>query len=253
MPPKPLPPLPEAPSIFGWQHLVYLAVYIVLTVGALVFIALKVKKEKTIEIIIKVTGGVLLASIIWNRITLIEFYNSVWGIIPNTVCGTTSLIFGISALFLKRDHIVFHFCVYTAFWGGIVATVYPTFIGQAHYFLYQPTISGMIHHGISVFLSVLMVMKGFVIPSLKKFYAFPLGYCFLLVYGIFLLDFSNGNITEAMYIFAPLIPGTFLTWYVVDPFLILGNLGLLALWQKVIKPRLDEKKSKKEQEITPTV
>lgn len=241
-----MPHLLVPPRIYGWQHIIYLIIFIIISVGTLALIKLKVRREKTVDIIVKSVGGALLAIIIANRISLIRFYDSVWALVPNTVCGTTSLLFGLWTVFGKRDSLPFHFLVYIAFWGGLIASVYPTFIGQNEYFTYFPTLTGLMHHSISLYLSVLLVMTGYVKPKLNKFYAFPVGFCFLMVYGIFLLDALGDKIPDgAMYIFSPLVPGTFLTWYVVGPALILGSLGLLCLWEKVLYPKILNKKSQR--------
>lgn len=227
-----------APRVYGWQHIIYLLIFVIISVSTLALIKLKVRREKTVDIIVKCGGGALLAVIIINRISLIWFYNSVWALIPNTVCGTTSLCFGLWTVFGKRDSLPFHYFVYAGFWGGLIVSVYPSFLDMRDYFLYLPTFTGMLHHSLSLYLAVLLVMTGYVKPKLNKFYAYPVGFCFLMVYGIFLLDAFGDNIPDgAMYIFSPLVEGTFLTWYVVGPALVLGSLGLLCLWEKVVCPK----------------
>lgn len=241
----PPPPSYGAPHIFGWQHLVFLFLGLTIAIVSLILINRKVKDVKIQDIIVRSVGGLLLAAIIWNRISLIWFYDSAWALIPNTFCGTTSLTFGICAIFCKRNHLVLHYFIYAGFWGGIISTIYPTFIGQNLYFSYPPTLSGMIHHFISLYLAVLMVMTGFVKPSLNKFYAFPVGFIFILAYGIFLMDALH--FSEAMYIFAPLVSGTFLTWYVVGPAMVGASLLALFLYEKVIKKKPEQRQLKKQE------
>lgn len=226
------------PHVFGWEHLVYLAIFLIIAAGTLVLIHYKVKKERTVDIIVKCVGGVLLATVIANRITLIEYYGTAMALIPNTFCGTTSVVFGICALLCKRGKLVFNYLVYAGFWGGIIVTLYPNFVAQDVSFMYPPTVTGLLHHGISLYLSVLMLMTGFFQPSLKKFYVYPIGFCLIMCYGVFIMDALD--IKESMYIFAPLVPGTILTWYVVGPALVLASLGLVALYEKVILPKLNK-------------
>lgn len=101
--------------------------------------------------------------------------------------------------------------------------------------LYPATISGLLHHGIAFYLSVLMVVTGYVKPCLKKFYAFPVGLCFMLCYGIFLIDALKFD--HAMYIGKPLVAGTFLTWYVVAPMMIAVTLGGVLLYEFILKKK----------------
>ena len=58
------------PQVFGWQHLTYLAVMIVLMIVGGVLIKLYAKSEKSKIITVKVIAGVLLALILWNRIAI---------------------------------------------------------------------------------------------------------------------------------------------------------------------------------------
>lgn len=228
------------PHVFGWEHIVYLAVFFAVAAGTLLLIHFKVKKEKTIDIIVKAVGGVLLVSVIANRIALTGHYGTVMALIPNSFCGMTSFVFGISAIFCKRGKLVFDYCVYAGFWGGLIVTFYPNFLPQDVSFMYAPTITGILHHGISAYLAVLMVMSGFFKPSLKKFYAYPIGFCLIMCYGIFLMDALG--FTDSMYIFSPLVKGTILTWYTAGPALVLANFGLVVLYEKVIIPKLQKTK-----------
>ena len=238
-----MPHVLAVPRIYGWQHITYLIIYFIIAAGTLALVYLKAKREKTVDIIVKSVGGLLLVTIIINRISLIEFYDSVYALIPNTFCGTTSFLFGLWAIFGKRDSLPFHFFIYAGFWGGLIVSFYPNFLDQNESFMYLPTFTGLLHHSISLYLAVLLVMKGYVKPSLKKYYALPVGLCFIMVYGIFLLDAFGGRIPDgAMYIYEPLVPGTFLTWYVVHPAMALASLGGVCLWEKVLQPKIIKKR-----------
>lgn len=230
----------QVPHVYGWEHIVYLSIFLIISVATLVLIYYKVKKEKTVDIIVKALGGLLLCCLIANRISLIEYYGSPMALIPNTFCGTTSLVFALCAIFCKRGHLTFNFCVYAGFWGGVLGTFYPNFVSQDVSFLYAPTITGLLHHSVCIYLAVLMLMTGFFKPSIGKFYAYPLGFCLIMCYGVFLFDALD--ISESMYILAPIVKGTILTWYTVGPVLVLANLGLVVLYEKVIVPKLQKNK-----------
>ena len=233
--------MPESytPHVFGWEHLIYLFLFFAVSGGTLTAVKLKVKKEKTLDIIIKCLGGFLLALIIWNRISIAIHKNSAWFLIPDSFCGLSSLCLAVCALACKRDALPFHCLCYISFWGGAIVTFYPDFLGQASSFMYHATISGMLHHGIALYISVLMGITGYVKPSLKKFYAFPVGLCFFMCFGIFLIDALGFE--TAMFIGKPLIPNTYLTWYVMSVLLIGGTLAGVCIYEYVLKKKSEKK------------
>lgn len=229
------------PQIFGWEHFVYLAVFIIISAVSLVAIKLKVKNERTLGYIIKGVGGLLLALVVWNRFTIVLKYDEPdWlSLIPNSFCGLCSFTFGISALAFKKDNPVFHCLVYLALWGCTLTMVYPDFIGQAESVFYPPTISGLLHHSVSLYLAVLMILTGWFRPSIRKFYCFPIGLAFFMTYGIFLIDCIG--IESAMYIGEPLISDTIFTWYFVGFLIMLITAAVLVAVELIKRKR--EKKS----------
>jgi hypothetical protein len=220
------------PQIFGWQHIVYLLVCILVGAGTIVLIKLKVKEEKHIDYIVKGVGGVLLCLLVWNRI-LLAVHNGILGIIPNTFCGLTSLLFALAAIFLKRGNIAYHCLVYISIWGCLLTMIYPDFIGQAESIFYPLTISGLLHHSVSLYLSILMIVTGFFKPTLRKFYAFPIGLSLYMTYGVFLEDCVG--LEEAMYINEPLIEGTIFTWYFVGVLMMIITIAILATYEYIQK------------------
>lgn len=220
------------PQIFGWQHIVYLLVCIVIGAASIVFIKLKVKSDKQIDYIIKGVGVVLLALLVWNRIEL-AVHNGILGIIPNTFCGLTSFLFALAAIFFKRDNITFHCLVYISIWGCTLTMIYPDFIGQAESIFYPMTISGLLHHSVSLYLSILMIVTGFFKPTIRKFYAFPIGLSFYMTYGVFLMDCIG--LEEAMYINETLIEGTIFTWYFVGFLIFVITAAVLVVYEYIKK------------------
>ena len=221
------------PHVYGWEHLTYLAVFFIAAGVSLTLIKLKVKRQETADIIIKISGGALFALILWNRISIAVFKGDYKLILPDSFCGLSSLCLSLCALFLKRDSLPLHCFCYLSFWGGAIVTFYPDFLGQAQSFLFPATISGLLHHGAALYLSVLMFLTGYFKPCLKKFYAFPVGLSFMTVYGMFLIDALHFK--KAMYIGAPLIEGTVLTWYFIALLLISATLLLVFLYEKFLK------------------
>jgi hypothetical protein len=229
------------PEIFGWQHIVYLLVCIIVSVGTIILIKWKVKEEKYIDYIIKGVGVLLLGLLVWNRIEL-AVHNGILGIIPNTFCGLTSLLFALAAIFFKRGNITFHFLVYMSIWGCTLTMIYPDFIGQAESIFYPLTISGLLHHSVSLYLSILMIVTGFFHPTIRKFYIFPIGLSFYMSYGVFLMDCIG--LEEAMYIGEPLIEGTIFTWYFVGFLICIITAAVLLAYEYFQKWQLKKQEQK---------
>lgn len=229
------------PKIYGWQHLVFLAVFIAVSAGAITAIKLKLKSPKALDITVKCLGGALIALLIWNRISIAVFKNNWLMLLPDSFCGVSSLCLGICAIFCKRDALPFHYLIYIAVFGGIANDLFPYYLGQADYFMFPATISGMLHHSFSLDLALIMVITGYVKPCFKKFYAFPLGVCFTLVFGIFLVDALKFE--TAMYIYSPLAGP--LTWYMVFPAVTAAVYALLFVYERYIAPKLLKRKQER--------
>ncbi len=237
--------------IYGWEHLTFLGIYAVAFAVSLTVFKLKVKSERAIDLTVKAFGGVLLALIVFNRIAICFHRESAWGLIPDSFCGVGSFGLAISCLFFKRSALLYHVFVYSMLLGGLIAVFYPDFIGQKFHgeatgFMYPATISGMLHHAFAAYVSVFLFVTGHFKPCVKKTYALPIAMCFILVFGQFLIDACGFE--KAMYIGQPLIPGTFIAWYVVEPALVAGAYGAAFLYEYVVRRRTD----KTDLEFTPS-
>lgn len=227
-------------KLFGWAHLTYLAVFIAAYAVSLVVIKLKVKSEAKIDLSVKILGGILLALLVFNRIAIACHRESAWGLVPDSFCGVGSLGLAISCLCFKRGAIPYHVFVYCMLFGGTIAVFYPDFLGQEFHgegtsFLYPATISGMLHHSLASYIAVLLLVTGHFKPCVKKTYALPIALCFMIVYGEFLLDACKFE--KAMYIGAPIVPHTFITWYVVDIALVAFAYGFAYLYEYLVRKK----------------
>ena len=229
-----------AARLYGWAHITYIAVAIVAGVVSLVLIKLKVKSEKTLDLTVKCLGGVLIALVVFNRIAIAVHRESGWGLVPDSFCGVGSLALAICCLFLKRGALPYHVFVYCMLFGGTIVIFYPDFLGQQFHgeatsFLYPATISGMLHHTLASYISVLLLVTRHFKPCVKKTYALPIALCFMVTYGIFLIEACGFE--TAMYIGKAIIPGTFITWYVVFPALVVAAYGIAFLYEYLFKEK----------------
>jgi len=195
-------------------------------VASLILIKRLCKTKRAQDIAIIIAGGLLLVSIILNRIFITIHSDSWTYLIPKSFCGMTSLLLGIATLVFIRNHNhnVFHFLTYLAFLGGVVANFYPDYIGQAQSVFHSRTITGLLHHTLSVYVVVLLIITGRFAPTIKKWYCLPIGLMGYIVFGLFIIQAFGVN--NAMLINAPLV--AWLYWYVVGPlFIALQIIGLL--------------------------
>ena len=234
------------PQVFGWQHIVYLLVFIAIAAVSLFLIKRYCKSDGALTAAIKISAALLLVFIIWNRISIVISSDDLFMIIPNTFCGITSFAFAVSALLFGRDHPTLHCFVYCGFIGGLITIIYPDFLPQNQSFFYPNTISGLLHHSMSLYLAVLMLITGWIKPNLNKWKYFPIGLAFMMVYGILLLT-ASGRLSDsnydAMYIKYPLLDGTPLTWYFVGAILIVLH-AIFLLCMTYIPVYVHRKKQK---------
>lgn len=235
------------PQLYGWQHLTYLAIYFVILVASIILTKLYIKTDKQKTILLKSVAGVLLIFILMNRISIAVKYNNIASFIPNTYCGTTSLLLSLFVLFGKPELKAYHFLFYMGLVGGIATMFYPDFLGQDASFFYIPTISGLLHHSVLLLLCILLLQTKWFTPDLKKWKYFPIGFCCYVIYGLFIMDIFN--LDNAMEINGSLIEGTPLNWWfllIVGSALLFVALYSIELIKKYKNKKLNAKTNENE-------
>lgn len=225
------------PSLYGFEHLTYLAIYIIIFVATILLTKFFIKTEKQKTILLKTVAGLLLIAVLMNRISIIFKNDRITSFIPDTYCGLTSMLLSLFVLFGKPNLKAYHCLWYLGIVGGLGTMLYPDFIGQDSSFFYIPTISGLLHHSILFLLSVLLIQTKWFTPSLKNWKYFPIGFGCYVLYGLFLMDVLNLN--SAMSIKTPLIEGTPLKWWFM---LIVGT--ILVVCFEFVVDLIKNKKAK---------
>ena len=211
----------EFPGLYGVHHILFLVIGFALLAVGTWLIKKYVKNEKTLSVVIRVLAGVLLLWIVINRVSVTAYQvkndpeaYSWLNLIPYTFCGLASLVYSLALLFGKRNNIVLHFIVYFGFFGGLCTLFYPDFL-MTQTFWDIRTVSGLVHHYLMVCLSVLTVVTGYFKPDFKKWYAYPVGYAFMMLLGLFELDALG--FPEAMNIGVPLVGDlpVLTSWYLI--------------------------------------
>ncbi len=216
------------PQLFGWQHFTYLAVVTVIGVAVTVLIKLFCKTDKSLSIAIRIYSLFLLFWIVMNRALIAINTKNPLRFLPDSFCGTMSMCLSFVGLFAKKDSKLFHWIVYCGLLGGFLTLIYPDFLPQHPSIFYLPTISGLMHHTVALFLCVTIIATGYMKISIKRWVYLPVGLAFEMVYGLFLI--TALKFSDALVIYAPLIEGTPFTWYFTGfLFLILHLIVLLTV------------------------
>lgn len=211
----------EFPGIYCTEHIIFLALFFILTAGGIFFILKYAKSEKTRNLIVKISAALLLAFIVTNRVSVTvaqigsEPENYTWlNLLPYTFCGLASLVFALAALFGKDNNTVYHFIVYFGFFGGLATLFYPDFL-ETQTFWDIRSITGLLHHAMMVWMTSLLVATGKFRPNAKKWYVYPVGFCLVMALGVFELDALG--FPEAMNIGKPLVGSlpVLTSWYVI--------------------------------------
>lgn len=236
------------PEIFGWQHLIILFVSIALMVSSIIVMCKYVHEEKTKVLILKIVAGVLLVSIITNRLSIVFKYDTPeWNrLIPDSFCGMSSLVLSLAVLLGKKDNDVLHFVWFMALLGGGLTMFYPDFIGQASSVFYLPTISGILHHTIAVYLVLLILIFKHMTITYKKWYCTLFGFTCYITIGA--CEITALGLADAFYIHKPVLSGTPLNVWVLMPIYIAlygGVLGVIE-WVRYRKNKKNMDNTSKE-------
>lgn len=213
--------LSQTPKVFGKEHLIYLIVSFILTIIAVILITIFIKDENKKKITRRSIGLILLFLIIYNRICVSIHNDNWWFLLPTSYCGITSLILSIGLIWAKKDNFIFHFFPYVGIVGGIGALLYPDFLSQNSSFFYPATISGLLHHSVCLFASILCFTSSYFTPTLKKWYIPIISYIIVLALGFFELYILK--LDNPFNLSRPLVSGTILNWWFVSILVFLAS------------------------------
>ena len=209
-------------DVFGGVHLIYLAITLPISAGGLFLAKRFAKTERSQKIILKSIAVLLFIWILINRLSQVFRYSDVrWEqIIPDSFCGMTSLVLSLAVLFGKRDNHVYHFVWALGLVGALITIFYPTFLDQGPTVFYLPTISGLLHHSITLVMIAALFLFDQIHVTYKKWYCTLFGFTAYLTVGAFqigVLGFS-----DSFHIFEPMLDGTTLTAWGIAPIYFAG-------------------------------
>lgn len=229
-----------APQLFGMEHILYIVITALLGGIGLLIAKKYAKTEKTQNIFLKLLALLLLAAIITNRLSQVFRYGGVrwYCIIPDSICGMTSLMLSIGVLFGKKDNGIVHFTWLLGLFGGISTVIYATFLDQDMSFFYLPTISGLIHHSLAAMVAVAVLMFRYVEISYKKWHWTLFGFMGYVTVGAFLMNIFD--LSDAMHLAEPLLDDTPLTIWVMAPMYAVAY-GMILLIAEIMKHKKENK------------
>ena len=197
------------PKMYGIEHFGYLLVTGVLFGCLLIILKRRVKTDEQIEHMFHIFGIIGLISVMANRVcvaTMLE--NNLLYLIPETICGTCSLITAIALTFFKKNNNILQVIWLIAIIGDIATFAYPDFIGQGSTIFYLPTITSFWHHSWTAFSLTCVFFFGYLKPDLKKAWMHVYAAMYVAIVGgfeIFICKFP-----DAFYLKLPAIEGTIL-------------------------------------------
>lgn len=214
-------------KLYGTEHLIYIGLSLIIAFLTIFLSKKFLKDEKQQTLLIKIVAIILFITILTNRIVLVfEYDKPDWTkLLTDTFCSTSSYVLSLSILLGKKDNIVLHFAWLISLVGGSIVTFYADFLGQNPSFLYPPTIFGLLHHTISAILVILILMFKYIHITYKKSYIVLIGFSGYLLLGFFMKYVFNYD--NPFYMYAPVIPNTPLTVWVIAPIYIFGYICII--------------------------
>lgn len=215
--------------VFGKEHWIYLAIFVLFSVAVLFLGKKYAKTERSQVIFLKSLALVLFITILMNRLSQVFRYGLVrWEqIIPDSFCGMSSLVLSLAVLLGKKNNPVLHFVWFLALVGGVITMAYPSFLDQGPTIFYLPTISGLLHHSFAIIMVVALLLFDQIQITWKKWYYSIFGFTCYLTVGAFLM--SVFHVSDAFHIVEPMLDGTPLTVWVVAPIYAVGYGSVLAI------------------------
>lgn len=187
-------------------HISYIILNIIILILTIILCGKGFLKGK--QLIIKIAGIILFVLVIVTKDA------SWWELLPNSICGLSSLLLALAIILGKEDNWILNSASYLGFFGSAIVIFYPDFLITQPFFSIR-SITGLLHHSLMNLLIIVMMITGYIKPSRTKFKYLIIMMAFYMTYGIFLIDALG--IDNAMQIGKPLIKNApiLTSWYVV--------------------------------------
>ena len=224
-------------DLYGGVHILYLLITLPLSAIGLYLAKRYAKTEAAQKLLLKAIAAMLFIWILINRLSQVFRYSNVrWEqIIPDSFCGMTSLVLSLAVLFGKKDNAVYHFVWALGLVGSVITIFYPTFLDQGPTVFYLPTISGLLHHSLTLVMILALFLFGQIRVTYKKWYCTFFGFTSYLTLGAF--QMAVFGFSDSFHIVEPMLDGTPLTAWVIAPIYAVCYAAVLLAFELVRRQR----------------
>ena len=221
-------------KVFGTEHIVFMIVSVIV-LTALLIVLKKFVPQNKVGLVMKITAFCGLVLIVINRIVVSKSRNADFiDFLPDTYCSMMGLILPLTVLLFKPTTKIYQYAVFAGFIGGLITFFYPDFFVYFDDFFNIHPFTGILYHTLMVFIFAESLVLKYFTPSFRKWTAFPIGLAFMVVYACF----GNSVLgqTNNMYLNAPLLPDTILSWWFTGIMLILLYTLILQIYEIITLP-----------------
>lgn len=224
-------------ELFGLEHILYMVVASII-MALLLFVLIRFVPHKKIYIPLKVFATVGFVIMIVYRIVVAKSRNSTFkDFLPDTFCSMMGFIMPIVILCFKPKTKIYQYAMFCGMIGGLLTFIYPDFIVYFDNIFNIHPFLGLLYHTNMLFMFLLAIISKYFVPTFKNWTALPIGLAFMVVIAVFgnnVLNQSNN-----MYLNAPLISGTPLTWYLVGILFIILYTIILQIYEMFTLKKCD--------------
>lgn len=224
-------------QVFGIEHIIYMVVMIVVMTIAIIVLKKFVPKNKMV-LPIKIFAGIELILIIIYRIVISKSRSGTFiDFIPDTFCSLMGFILPLTILIFKPSTKIFQYAMFAGMIGGLLTFIYPDFLVYFDNIFNIHPFTGLLYHTLMLFQFLLCIISGYFVPTFKNWSSLLIGLSFMVVFAVFgnsVLGQSNN-----MYLNAPLLSGTNLTWYIVGILFLLLYTIILQVYEMCTLPKTD--------------
>ncbi len=216
------------------EHILFMIISTIIMIFSIILLKKFFPKEK-LNIFYKIMAIISLILIIINRIVVSKSRNGTFlDFIPDTFCSMMGFILPIVILFFEPQSKVFQYAIFAGFFGGAITFFYPDFLIYFDNFFNIHPFTGLLYHTLMLFYFISSICLGFFKPTFKNWASFIIGLSFMLVFA----EFGNTALNQSnnMYLNAPLLSGTPLTWYLVGLLTILVYTLIIQLYEMIYLP-----------------
>ena len=224
-------------QVFGTEHIIYMIVMIVIMTALLIVFKKFIPKNKMV-LPIKIIAGIELILIIINRIVVSKSRSGTFiDFIPNTFCSMMGFILPLTILIFKPNTKIFQYAIFAGMIGGLLTFIYPDFLIYFDNIFNIHPFTGLLYHTFMLFQFLLCIISGYFVPTFKNWSSLLIGLSFMVVFAVFgntVLGQSNN-----MYLNAPLLSGTSLTWYLVGVLFLILYTIILQIYEMCTLPKAE--------------